>query len=1695
MLFVYHHFAEHEMVNEDIHETDTNNRDPYSALSTNIEYSLYEDPLETYNFLAEIENENGCTAKCYMHTIDPEMKEIPVKCKSDHTDYIYKENFENNPETMNEIWLQENVNPKFYENIEKECKIEKEHVHIKENTESSSGRAYQHDDIHFYRQYRTEVPNYDHIYIHDFNNFIEYNDEDEMLKESLMNNEYSNIENVNDTETYAYKHDNYSSADTIRSMYFTGTESEVVKTNETHYQKLKYQNHNIVSGIIGNKYKVNIIIDNGATYSIMSTKMYKTMPELRTIPKIPLAQDISINTGNGTIKCHFWIEIPIKIEQIEMQIRMLVCDTLAEPGILLGRNTLQELAAWQDYTANTIFIAQISIPLVAMQAVNIPPGEAKQITMRLRFNSCSYNTLEDFCGRGIIYTKHPHDPFMPYVASEVTIINNKAQIKIRNTLESNINIKENEIVAYLDCRSKGKFLTLEAEHERNEQVYDILFNEHEIVHKTLTPEPIAKERIMHPCEAPRIAQRTQTQIDDTNICTKEDKLPWLEKDDPRRKMTDKEILKNKIKFKDTLLKTEVQQEEFYTIIEGYKQAFSLRDEIGTCPYVEVHLKLRDETPFFVRPYAIREEHKKVIDKEMKRLEYLGIIKKGLTGYSSPVLLVKRKQQNLYRVCTDFRVLNDRLIRINHAFPLVRDCIESIGSAKCEVMSTIDLRDAFHTLRLAPESQQYCGITPFYGSPTYHYLRMGMGMSVSAQIWQQFVDLCFNDKLIKHPERYKIIMDDAMLFSTMTDHYDGLIDMFKVLIKYGLKISPHKCQFFREKLIYMGLQFMIRNKTACYTPMKDKCEAIRSLEHPRNIKQCRAFCGMVNFLSTFLKDLRKHLIPIYDLQKKKRIFKWTQEAQDAFDKIKELLLSPPILHMPTSTGLLRLESDTSRQGVGGTLFQWQRVNEKDQWVIVGFHSKKLPEAVKNYGVTELELTGLIVNIHGFSQLLRHRYFEVLVDHKAIENLRKGKTEPPTNRLTTLLLKLRDYQIDLKYQIGKQMHTSDALSRLFNSKDSKDLDDVIPLNFLQHLSDKHIIHMYKHLAEPIFSHKKAEATVPKRPRGRPRKNTQGTEKPKTTPRQRAVNLPKSTKSTRSDANILKLRQLYDNIIKPDVNTNTQNTPLALTSYDTLNNSTLEEQLAGDKTVDTPAVVNTIRAPDKEYYQVAKPILPENTSLSILRRHIPRQSEIDSVINTLKTKVLHTINLPIDTKDMAIEYKKSIRFKDIYLYIGEGKLPSKIPAQKKIRAESLNYVVVNELLFRLDAKNVVDPGGNQMLLVIPEKYEPNIFNIYHNSLMAGHQGPWKTFITIRKKFFMHNMLNKLKRYIEACHTCLKTKPKSTVKTPQYGRIPTDYSPMHNLSADIKYMPEGFAGFKFLLVVTCEHTNFTMAIPLTDRKAQPIAEALIHRVISIFGPPKLLIVDQDAALTGVIIKLILKALLCDMKLISPYNHGSSKTERQIKSISTIITKQLWDKGQMWPLFAGVSAFAMNTFSSDALNGFSPFELVFARKPPDLSNLTLPAIEEIPVQYREYYRLLKARAEYIKQLHIDWKTTQAENYEAENKMFVNEESFAIGDLVYLLAPHASSLQSGTSKFRQDFIGPLAIDTALDRTHYTLKDLSNRVLPEVYHVNRIKSGPVNTPQGIVRTHDEYLKAVHSNQRQLNEIQFKSLPTIQEAEED
>ena len=240
-----------------------------------------------------------------------------------------------------------------------------------------------------------------------------------------------------------------------------------------------------------------------------------------------------------------------------------------------------------------------------------------------------------------------------------------------------------------------------------------------------------------------------------------------------------------------------------------------------------------------------------------------------------------------------------------------------------------------------------------------------------------------------------------------------------------------------------------------------------------------------------------------------------------------------------------------------------------------------------------------------------------------------------------------------------------------------------------------------------------------------------------------------------------------------------------------------------------------------------------------------------------MIHGLELPIQAQDLIKAYQTS-HFHDVYHYIIDGKLPSGAKAQACIQAEALNYVVINNFLFRIDTcKDKDQDKENSFLLVIPEKYESIIFHTYHDSLLVGHQGPYRTAMTIRQRFFIHNLMNKVKRYIEACHTCLKTKPKYKKNRPLYGRISVDYAPMQDLSIDIKHMPMAFGGYQYLLVITCDQTNFTIVTPLRSRNAQSVAKALIYRVIYLFRPPRQIACNEAAEFTSHIVQAILHICL----------------------------------------------------------------------------------------------------------------------------------------------------------------------------------------------------------------------------------------------
>ena len=313
----------------------------------------------------------------------------------------------------------------------------------------------------------------------------------------------------------------------------------------------------------------------------------------------------------------------------------------------------------------------------------------------------------------------------------------------------------------------------------------------------------------------------------------------------------------------------------------------------------------------------------------------------------------------------------------------------------------------------------------------------MGIACAPQIWMDYITLIMAE--LEQKNKYVAIMDDLLLHSTKATHWKLLEQLFQSMWKNGLKLSPKKCQLFRTKLTYVGNVFVISKRTMTITPHRSRTEAISKIPTPKTAKQCKSFCGVVNYLSLFCPDLQTLLKTTVELTRKGRPFVWGQEQERAFKEVKLRLTNSPVLHLPKAEGRFILYSDTSIRGTGSSLWQMQEGKAR----LIAYASKTLPEACSRYSVTELEMTGLLVNMNLWKNLFKHREFDAAVDHVAVVQIMKAKTEPATTRIMRLLDRLPAYSFNLYYVKGRDMILADYLSR----NRSKDIDpsELIPISF--------------------------------------------------------------------------------------------------------------------------------------------------------------------------------------------------------------------------------------------------------------------------------------------------------------------------------------------------------------------------------------------------------------------------------------------------------------------------------------------------------------------------------------------------------------------------------------------------------------------------------------------------------------------------
>ena len=780
---------------------------------------------------------------------------------------------------------------------------------------------------------------------------------------------------------------------------------------------------------LSNGTPMKLFFDSGASRSYLSKRFYDSNPVLHDMPKF-VTTCTGIRIGNGSIVPALFV-IPILFMACghTFEIFTIVAEIDDDMDLVFGfKNMVETEGMLNTRTGEYDFIGR-SIPIFPQNDLDVRPGEKAYIKVKAPFcDKLSGMICAKFFSRDMVYTLR------------VKFQDNQGIVQFRNGSNETAQLRKDKAVGILDLRSIGYFkvgyqkMVNVAESSKTFKMYHY----RQIKSEAKTENWSTSDQCMritgrYGNEKSRKTQEGETQ---SELGRKSDPHPWLTEDDPRRHQTDEEILYEKIDLSNSALSRKERTRLMKMLIK-YRDAFSLRDEIGECPNLKADIKVIDDSPFFVRPFPISENDKPFMDDQMERLVSLGILSKNSTSHTSPVMLITRKLTKDKRPVVDFRLLNTRILRRNTSIPLMSDVLSILGNSECEVVSCVDIKDAYHSIRLTEMSKEYCGILPYFGSPIYRYEVLPMGIACAPQIWMDYITLILNE--LEDKKKYIAIMDDLLIHSTKADHWKLLEQLLKSMCKNGLRLSPKKCQLFKTNLIYMGNEFTITKRTMTITPLRSRTEAITKIPTPRTPKQCKSFCGVVNYLSLFCPDLQKLLKPIVELTRKERPFIWGDAQEKAFREVKLRLKNPPVLHLPKAEGRFILYSDTSIEGTGSSLWQIQEGKPK----LIGYASKTLPEACSRYSVTELEMTGLLVNMNLWKNLLKHREFDAAVDHAAVAQIMKAKTEPATTRIMRLLDRLSAYSFNLYYVKGRDMILSDYLSR----HRQKDLDpsELIPISF--------------------------------------------------------------------------------------------------------------------------------------------------------------------------------------------------------------------------------------------------------------------------------------------------------------------------------------------------------------------------------------------------------------------------------------------------------------------------------------------------------------------------------------------------------------------------------------------------------------------------------------------------------------------------
>ena len=331
------------------------------------------------------------------------------------------------------------------------------------------------------------------------------------------------------------------------------------------------------------------------------------------------------------------------------------------------------------------------------------------------------------------------------------------------------------------------------------------------------------------------------------------------------------------------------------------------------------------------------------------MEDIGAIRRSNSPWASPVVLVKKKDGSL-RFCIDLRKLNARMIKDAYSLPRIEESLDCLNGAK--IFTSLDLKSGYWQVELDDES---IPLTAFTVGPLgfYECVRMPFGLTNAPATFQRLMESCLGEM---HLNWCIIYLDDVIIFSTNPeDHIIRLRAVLQKLRAAGLKLKPSKCEFFKDRISYLG---HIVSKDGVETDPK-KVRAIQKWPKPETVYDVRSFLGFTNYYRKFMFRYSRITRPLNELisgenaKKKRAPVAWEEKHQEAFNRLKQLCTEAPILAYADYKRPFKVYTDASEIGLGAVISQIQ--NEQEH--VIAYASRSLNKAERRYDAHKLEFLAL------------------------------------------------------------------------------------------------------------------------------------------------------------------------------------------------------------------------------------------------------------------------------------------------------------------------------------------------------------------------------------------------------------------------------------------------------------------------------------------------------------------------------------------------------------------------------------------------------------------------------------------------------------------------------------------------------------------------------------------------------------------